>query len=101
MQKDLKGKRITFWPVNIDERATVGEGRKIPRNAAVRSPRVEEIVEAARILGLNPEVEDASYPRRWWIDTKRIVVDKKWGKRETLKRISLEIRSLRSRRRKK
>ena len=100
MQKDLKGKRITFWPINIDEQAPISRGRKIPRDAAVRSPKVEEIVEAAKALGLNPEVEEASYPRSWWSDTKRIVVDKRWSKRETLKRISMEIRSMRVRRRK-
>ncbi len=99
MQRELKGRRLVFWPVNMDEAASIKDGRKIPRQDAVRHPKVEEILEAAERLGLNPEVEDASYPRRWWDQQVRIVVDKRWSKRETLRRISLEVKRARAKHR--
>ncbi|MEB3774486.1 MAG: signal recognition particle protein Srp19 [Desulfurococcales archaeon] len=91
MKEEYKGK-IVFWPINIDSTVSIRKGRKIPLDAAVKNPRLQEVIEAAQKLGLNPEVERKSYPRNWWSQTARIVVDKKWSKRETLKRISMEIK---------
>lgn len=98
MSRELKGKRIILWPVNIDAAASRSEGRKIAKKYAVRRPRVEEIVEAAKRLGLNPEVEDARYPRQWWQQRQRIIVDKMGSKLETLKTIAKEIEKLREER---
>ena len=84
-----------LWPVNIDAAASRGEGRKVPRSIAVRRPRVEEIVEAARRLGLNPVVEDSRYPRKWWEQKQRIIVDKMGSKLETLKAIAEMVKKLR------
>ncbi len=99
MSRRYKGKRIVLWPINIDATATRGEGRKIPLRYAVRKPRVEEIVEAARELGLNPEVEEARYPRKWWEQKQRIVVDKMGSKLRTLIAIAEAVRKLRERKR--
>ncbi len=95
MSRELKGKRIVLWPINIDSTASRGEGRKVPLRDAVRRPRVEEVVEAAQRLGLNPVTEKARYPRKWWEQTTRVVVDKRGSKLETLKTIAREIRRLR------
>ncbi len=98
MSREYRGRRIVVWPTNIDSTRSRGEGRKIPRRDAVPRPRVEEIVEAAERLGLHPEVEDARYPRRWWEDRQRVVVDKMGSKLETLKAIAAEIRRIREER---
>jgi len=95
VSRKLAGRRVVLWPVNIDAAASRGEGRKIPAREAVRRPRVEEIVEAAERLGLNPVVEDARYPRRWWEQRQRIIVDKKGSKLETLKMIAREVKKIR------
>ncbi|KSW11846.1 signal recognition particle [Pyrodictium occultum] len=99
MSREYKGRRVVVWPVYIDSSASRGEGRKVPLRDAVRKPRVEEIVKAAQRLGLNPEVEEARYPRSWWENTKRVVVDKMGSKLNTLKAIAAEIRKLREERR--
>jgi signal recognition particle subunit SRP19 len=93
--REYRGKRVVLWPINIDSEATIREGRKIPKTAAVPRPRLEEIVKAAANLGLEPLVEEKSYPRRWYEQDKRVSVLKKSSKRETLKAIALEIRRLR------
>ncbi len=101
MSREYRGRRVVLWPVNIDASASRGEGRKIPLRYAVRRPRVEEIVEAARRLGLNPVVEDARYPRAWWRERQRIVVDKRGSKLETLKLIAEEVKRIREERKRR
>ncbi len=98
MSREYRGRRVVLWPINIDASASRREGRKVPLRYAVRKPRVEEIVEAARMLGLNPVVEDARYPRRWWEQRQRVVVDKLGSKLKTLIEIAKAVRELRERR---
>ncbi len=95
MSREYRGKRIVVWPAYIDATLSRSEGRKIARKEAVRKPRVEEIVEAAKKLDLNPEVEDARYPRQWWVQKQRVIVDKKGGKLEILRMIAREIENMR------
>ncbi|ABM79981.1 signal recognition particle protein Srp19 [Hyperthermus butylicus] len=99
MSKEYRGRRIVLWPANIDSTLSRSEGRKIPLRDAVRKPRVEEIVEAANRLGLNPTVEEAAYPRSWWEQRKRVVVDKVGSKLNTLRMIAQEVKKLREERR--
>ena len=99
LSREYRGKRVVVWPAYLDASLSRGEGRKLPRREAVRRPRIEEIVEAAERLGLNPVVEEAEYPRRWWEQRRRVVVDKMGSKLETLRAIAAEIRRLRERRR--
>lgn len=95
--RDYIGRRIVVWPVYFDSTKTRRQGRKLPRELSIPNPKVEEIVEAAKILGLNPIVEDKKYPKEWWIYNKRIVVFKKDSKRETLKQIAIKLKELRER----
>jgi signal recognition particle subunit SRP19 len=97
--RDYRGRRVVLWPVNIDSTATLREGRKIPSSKGVPKPTIEEIVRAARELGLNPVVEDKAYPRDWYGQRKRVAVDKKGSKRWTLEMIAEAVRALRERRR--
>lgn len=93
--RDFKGKRVVVWPVYLDSNASRGMGRKIPKSRAVPNPKIREIVEAARSLGLNPVVEEKAYPRGWWTYTERVVVDKIGSKRRTLLAIADRIRDMR------
>ena len=88
--------RIIIWPVYIDLNRTQAEGRKIPRENAVSSPKLREISRAASKLGLNPLVEnDKSYPKSWWENSGRVIVDKNIPKREIILRISKMIKGFR------
>ncbi len=90
-KRDYKGERVTVWPVYIDASARRSDGRKIPLSEAVRSPAVEEIEEAARQLGLEPEVVEARYPRAWWKYDKAVIVLKAGSKLETLRMLARKI----------
>lgn len=97
MQLEGKIMRTTIWPVYIDSEKTKKEGRRIPKENAVTSPKLREISNAAKKLQLNPEIEnDKSYSRSWWESSGRVTVDKSATKRETLIKISNMIKGMRS-----
>ncbi len=98
MGRERRGKRIVIWPVYIDSSSSRGMGRKINRSKAVRKPTIEEIYKAAEELGLNPEIEEARYPRNWALYKARVVVDKKGRKLEILEQIASAIRQARGER---
>lgn len=83
-----------IYPQYIDSSIPRSRGRRIPRNIAIPKPRIEEIIEAAEELGLNPKYEESAYPKHWWIKG-RIVVDKVGSKLNTLKLIAQKIKDLR------
>lgn len=88
--------KAIIWPVYIDSKKTKHEGRKIPIEDAVSSPKLREISRAAEKLGLNPEVEkNKSYSRSWWELSGRVAVDKNQPKREILIKISKMIKGTR------
>ncbi|MEN2999015.1 MAG: signal recognition particle protein Srp19 [Acidilobaceae archaeon] len=93
--RELKGKKIVIWPSYLDEGASRGRGRRVAKELSVRRPAVEEIVQAARLLGLNPELEEKAYPRAWWEEKARVAVDKRGSKREVLRSIALKVQELR------
>jgi signal recognition particle subunit SRP19 len=93
--RELKGKKIIIWPVYIDSSKSISEGRKIPLKYAVKNPTLDEIVEAAKILNLNPIIERKSYPRLWWSERVCVIVDKIKSKRTTLIEIAETIKKLR------
>jgi len=88
--------KAMIWPANIDLNKTEKEGRKIPKKYAVNSPKLREISRAASKLGLHPEVENnKSYPKSWWENTGRVIVEKKQPKRDMLIKISNTIKGFR------
>ncbi len=88
--------KAIIWPVYIDSKKTKHEGRRIPIEDAVSSPKLREISRAADKLGLNPEVEkNKSYSRSWWELSGRVAVDKNQPKREILIKISKMIKGTR------
>ena len=94
MMKD-KGK-LVIWPAYIDQTKSRSSGRIIARKNAIKEPRLNEIKEASRQLGLNPEVEpEKAYPKFWWEVSGRVLVDDKGPKSVIAKQIALAIRKMR------
>lgn len=87
MMKDEN--RTIIWPAYLDSNKTKSEGRKIPKQQAVSSPKLREITQAAKKLRLNPSVEKyKSYPPSWWEGSGRIIIDRNMSKREVLIKLS-------------
>ena len=94
MMKD-KGK-LVIWPVYIDQTKSRSSGRIISRKSAVKEPHLNEITEAARKLGLNPEVEpEKAYPKSWWEVSGRVLIDDNGPKSVIAKQIALSIKKMR------
>lgn len=90
-----KGKYV-IWPNYLDSMKTRKEGRRIPQKIAVESPKLQEIEEAAKILGLTPTTNpNAAYPRAGWERKGCVLIDKKSSKLTNLKKIAEKIHELR------
>lgn len=94
MMRD-KGK-LVIWPVYIDQTKSRSSGRIISRKNAIKEPKLNEINQAARQLGLNPEVEpEKAYPKSWWDVSGRVLVDDKGPKSVIAKQIASAIKKMR------
>ena len=81
-----------IWPIYIDATASRKQGRKISGEHAVKNPTADDIVKAAKKLGLNPVKEEKSYPKRWWRREGRVLVDKKERKMSILVKIAENVK---------
>lgn len=87
-----KQDKIILWPVYFDSTKTRLEGRKVPRNLAVPSPKLDELQRAAERISLKPEVVvDAKHPSAPWQKTGMIIIPKKNSKNETIRRVAREL----------
>lgn len=88
---------ITIYPQYFDKNLTLSEGRKVPKNLAVREPSLNEIAKALKKLKLQHTLEkNKSYPKKWYEKTGRIIVENKKSKRETLKEIADKIKEMKN-----
>jgi signal recognition particle subunit SRP19 len=86
----MRGQRkYRIWPAYFNARYSRNEGRRVPREKAVRDPSIEEIEKIAEKLDLKPILEPgASYPKQPWRKTGVVIVDKKHPKGEIIKKIA-------------
>ena len=89
--------KLVIWPAYIDQMKSRNMGRIISLKNAVKEPQLIEIREAARKLGLNPEVEaEKAYPKTWWETSGRVLIDDTGPKSEIAKQIAISIKKLRN-----
>jgi len=100
--------KFVIWANEIDARIPRKYGREVPKNLAVEKPDIDEIIDAAKGLGITLiEVnKEALNPRLAGLDEElrvkgRIIVESKHGKSKTLKLIAQKVREFRKAHRKK
>lgn len=87
-----KQNKIFLWPTYFDTNKTRQEGRRVPKKYAVSAPKVEELLRAAKRLGLQPTVvSDAAHPSSHWVRSGLLVVPKKESKGETVTKVAKEL----------
>ena len=92
-----KQDKIIIWPAYFDSTKTRNDGRRIPKNLSVPSPKILEIKDAAEKLGLENELAaDAGYPKTPWLKTGMLLVKKNEAKEQTIRRIAKELLKIRS-----
>ncbi len=75
--------KAIIWPIYFDINKSREEGRRVPKNCAVQSPKIAEIKEAADKLGLQNEINlEAHFPKMPWAKTGMLLVEKKEAKRK-------------------
>jgi len=86
----MKGERI-LYPCYFNAALKRAEGRRIPRERAVKDPTLMDLEKAAKRAGLSFRSEQKHYPARWWQKEGRIVVQWKESKEELLKRVATQM----------
>jgi signal recognition particle subunit SRP19 len=92
-----KQDKIVMWPAYFDSTRTKKDGRQVPKNLAVPSPRISEIEDAVARIGLEHEVvSSAAYPRTSWLKNGMLLVKKNEAKNQTLRRIAKQLAKTRT-----
>ncbi|XP_070760555.1 signal recognition particle 19 kDa protein [Enoplosus armatus] len=60
-----KERFICIYPVYINSKKTLAEGRRIPAEKAVENPSCAEIRDVLTAAGVNVYVENKMHPREW------------------------------------
>jgi len=89
----MRGKRkLRIWPAYFDIRYSRSKGRRIPRDKAIRDPKIDDIEKAASKLGLKPVLQAGkAYSKYPWKRTGVLLVDKKGSKTEVINMIAEEL----------
>jgi len=86
-----------LYPAYFDLDKTRREGRRVARELAVSKPRLDELAEAVRQLGMEAEVvEGASYPRCWWGPKGMVLVRRGVRKGELLRMVARAMKEARA-----
>ena len=90
--------RIVIWPIYFDSRISRNGGRRVSRRSAVKSPRLDEIAEAAKMLNLNCTIEDTkAHPAAWWAQQGWVLVKKTdASKSSILREVCSKMKEMRS-----
>ena len=92
-----KQEKAIIWPAYFDSAKTRKKGRRVPKNLAVQSPKVEELQEAARRLSLKPELSlGAGYTKTPWSKSGMILVEKQGSKEQVIKKLARQLAKVRS-----
>jgi signal recognition particle subunit SRP19 len=92
-----KQDKVIVWPAYFDSAKTRKEGRRVPKNLTVPSPKITEVKDAADKLHLNCElVTDVAFPKTPWLKSGMILVEKKQSKGETMEEIAKQLLKIRS-----
>jgi signal recognition particle subunit SRP19 len=89
--------KAIIWPIYFDCNKSREEGRRVPKNCAVQSPKILEIKDAADKLGLENEVNlEAHYPKTPWAKTGMILVEKNEAKEKIIQKLAKQLVKIKS-----
>lgn len=84
--------KYVVYPIYFDKTVSRLRGRKVAKKYAVEKTSIENIVRAAKSLGLNPVVEkNIAHPSMPWKKTGRVLIDKKDKKSKLLRQIAARL----------
>jgi len=94
--RKLEEKAI-IWPIYFDLSKTRKEGRRVPKNCAVQSPKILELKEAADKLGLKNEVNlETRFPKTPWVKGGSMIVAKQESKEVIIQKLAKQLGKIRN-----
>jgi len=91
-----KQDKIVIWPAYFDSSRTRDDGRRVSKSLSMPSPRISEIKQAVEKLRLDYEVAmDSGYPKTPWLKKGMLLVNKRWTKNQTIKKIAEQLLKIR------
>jgi signal recognition particle subunit SRP19 len=73
---------IIYWPQYFEAKRSRANGRRVPRKLALDKVKPSDIATAAKRLGYDVKQENIyKYPRTWWDESGRVLIDIKGKKK--------------------
>ncbi len=92
-----KDRPIVLYPAYFDLGRSRADGRRVARRWAVESPTAEEVVTAAKALGLEPQLDaEKAFPTSHWRHEGRVLVRADYFKTSVVQKIAERIKKARS-----
>jgi signal recognition particle subunit SRP19 len=89
--------KAIIWPIYFDINKSRAEGRRVPKNQAVQSPKILEIKEAADKMGLQNEIKlEAHFPKTPWTKSGMMLVEKKEPKEKIIQKLAKQLIKIKS-----
>ncbi len=86
------GTRRILYPCYFNHSLTRAEGRRVDREHALKSPKIQEIERAARRTGAtNVVIEPHSHPAHWFRREGRIVLEWNGSKESLIKKVARKL----------
>jgi signal recognition particle subunit SRP19 len=84
--------KAIIWPIYFDVARTRKDGRRVAKSLAVQMPKIDELKLAVDRLGLKNEVRlEAHFPKRPWIKSGMLLVEKKEAKEKIIVKIAKQL----------
>lgn len=94
--RKLEEKAI-IWPIYFDITKTRKEGRRVPKNCAVQSPKILELKEAADKLSLENEVNlETRFPKTPWVKGGSMIVAKHESKEIIIQKLAKQLTKIKN-----
>ncbi|MBI4257791.1 MAG: hypothetical protein HY619_02450 [Thaumarchaeota archaeon] len=88
-------KRWVIWLDYFNSSLACSHGRKVPLNISVKNPRIDELLEAVKQIGLGFEHVEAVHPKRVGQKTHYISVEKTKPKTKMMTDIAKKLAAVR------
>jgi signal recognition particle subunit SRP19 len=86
---------LIIWLDYFNSTLSRAEGRRVPLDKAVKAPTLDELCQAASLLGYTPKPFQARHPKRSHIQSGYIAIEKKMNKTKVIYELAEALRNVR------
>ena len=91
-----KQDKALIWPAYFDSNRTRKMGRRVSKNLAVKSPKIQELIDVVSKLGFQCElIPEVSYPKKPWVKTGLLLIENKYPKEQLINKIAKQFVKIR------